>query len=351
MRIYLILICRSPLDRQQYASPMLQPRFDKLDCAVRVITPENIAFEYELAGPFQRLPAFAFDISIRIAVFVALMIVLTFALSWLALGGLVVAVTGFLMFFLFSWFYGIYFETRFNGRTIGKMVFRLRVISVDGRPINGVQAALRNLLRPADMAVPLSLQVLGPDAAPASIIPTLLVGLTCMLVTRRSQRIGDLAAGTMVISEHRKRSAFNLQPDDLRAFGLAELIPANFPISSSLAQTTALYMENRRRLSPPRREEIARHLAEPLIERLELLPDTSPDLLLCALYVRIFLSEEQQQQGQARLRSLVQVARVPPPIASAYRPTTSAAMPPPAMPQPKPSGDIESASEAKDGHG
>lgn len=284
---------------------MLRPRAEKIDCSVSVITPENIEFEYALAGPFQRLPAFAFDVALR-AVLIGLIIFLLM-LTFAALGatiGVLFAAFSYIVFFLLSWFYGIYFESRFNGRTPGKMLFRLRVISVDGRPINAVQAALRNLLRLADMNVLISLQFFDPEAPPAFIIPTLAVGLVVMTVTRRMQRIGDLAAGTMVVSEHSSRSPWHLQPDDPRAFGLAELIPATYPISSSLAQTVGMYMENRQRLGPGRRLEVAKHVSEPLIKKFELLPDTSPDLLLCALYVRIFLSESQQAEGRQRLRAV-----------------------------------------------
>jgi uncharacterized RDD family membrane protein YckC len=251
------------------------------------------------------LPAFVFDVALR-AVLIGLLIFLLM-MTFAALGGTVgvlFAAFAYIAFFLLSWFYGIYFESRFNGRTPGKMLFRLRVISVDGRPINAVQAALRNLLRLADMNVLLSLQFFDPDAPPAFIIPTLAVGLVVMTITRRMQRIGDLAAGTMVVSEHSSRSPWHLQPDDLRAYGLAELIPATYPISSSLAQTVGMYMENRRRLGPGRRLEVAKHVSDPLIKKFELLPDTSPDLLLCALYVRIFLSEAEQAEGRERLRAV-----------------------------------------------
>ncbi len=289
----------------------------QLDCFARVITPENIEFDYALAGPFQRLPAFAFDFAVRVLVFITLLFLFGIAVSWTGFGGAFLSVMASLMFFVFSWFYGIYFEARFNGRTLGKMLFQLRVISVDGRPINGVQAALRNLLRLADMNVLLSLQLFSPDAPPMYIIPTMTVGLVTMMLTPRLQRLGDLAAGTMVVSEHKRRSPWNLQPDDVRAFGLAELIPVNFQVSSSLAQTIGLYMENRKRLSPPRRIEVAKHLAEPLIQQFELLPDTSSDLLLCALYVRVFLSADQQQQGRERMRQLT-APKQPPPLRTQF---------------------------------
>ncbi|RMF37638.1 MAG: RDD family protein [Planctomycetota bacterium] len=281
---------------------------DKIDCRVRVVTPENIAFEYRLAGPFQRLPAFIFDFLARCVIFIGLVFMTGLVFSQIPLGGTLTGVLGVLLFFFLSWFYGIFFETRFNGRTLGKMLVGLRSISTDGRPINGMQAALRNLLRSGDMGLFLSLQIFDPEAPPAYIIPTFSLGLAVMLLSPRMQRIGDLAAGTMVIVEGSRRGLSKFVPEDPRAFGLAELIPAAFRVNHSLAQTIGLYMENRGRLSPARRREIARHLATPLIQQFELMQDTSPDLLLCALYVRTFMSEEQQKAGRDRMRRTLQPA-------------------------------------------
>lgn len=296
---------------------------DKLDCYVSVITPENIEFDYALAGPFQRLPAFLFDLLVRFALLFVISVASAIFFSWLPFNGALATVITILLFFALSWFYGIFFETRFNGRTLGKMIFKLRVISVDGRPINGVQAALRNMLRLADMGVLLSFQVFDNEAPPRYAIPTMIVGLVAMASTRRLQRIGDLAAGTMVVSENTRRSPWDIRPDDARAFGLADLIPATFQPSNSLAQTIALYMENRKRLSPMRRNEIARHIALPLIRRFELLPDTSPDLLLCALYVRVYLPEDQREVGRQRMKQLGPAFAPPPKPLLAASPLTA----------------------------
>ncbi len=276
---------------------------DKLDCSTRVITPENIEFEYALAGPFQRLPAFLLDLTLRALFLVGVAITLTFFSAFTFGGESVVGIVLLLLFFLLSWYYGIFFETRFNGRTPGKMLMRLRVISVDGRPINATQAALRNLLRLADMCVLLPLRSFAEEGPMAYVVPTLFIGFVSMFLTRRMQRLGDLAAGTMVISEAHTSSLRPMAPEDPRAFGLAELIPATFSPSHSMAQTIGLYMENRQRLSPARRSEVSKHLAEPLMRRFEMLPDTSSDLLLCALYTRIFLSAEEQAQGLERMRA------------------------------------------------
>ncbi|GIX00683.1 MAG: hypothetical protein KatS3mg111_4015 [Pirellulaceae bacterium] len=281
----------------------------RTDCRVKVITPENVAFDYMLAGPFQRLPAFLFDLGLRVGVYLVLVVFFSLAFAWLNISSTLVMVLALMLYFAFSWFYGVFFESLFDGRTPGKMLFGLRVIATDGRPINAVQALLRNLLRAADMAVFLPLMMLDAEAPPAYVIPTCSVGLMAMVLSSRLQRVGDLAAGTMVIVEGRRRRLSKIIPEDVRAFGLAELIPPTFRPSQTLAQSIGMYMENRPRWPAARRAEVARHLATPLLDRFQLKPDTSADLLLCALYVKIYLSEEQQRAGRARLRQVLQSRR------------------------------------------
>jgi hypothetical protein len=58
----------------------------------------------------------------------------------------------------------------------------------------------------------------------------------------------------------------------------------------------ATYVERRRFFTPPRRREVARHLAEPLLEKFGLPGDTSYDLLLCALYYRTFIADRSQDE-------------------------------------------------------
>ena len=127
-------------------------RRDQLDTSIEITTPENIAFRYQLAGPFQRLPAFLIDFGVRITIIFSLWICMTFL--GIVLGGFVVALI-FVAYFVMSWFYGVILETYFNGRTLGKHVLGLRVLTDQGRPINGEQAVLRNLFRTADLFFPL----------------------------------------------------------------------------------------------------------------------------------------------------------------------------------------------------
>ncbi len=153
---------------------------------------------------------------------------------------------------------------------------------------------LRNLLRLCDFAPPLSFTLLIPSAPAVDILPTCLVGLVAMTLTLRMQRVGDLAANTMVVWEGRRGYNANLQPEDPRAYALADLIPPTFQVSRTLARATALYMERRAFISNQRREELAGNLAQPLLRLFQMRPDTSADLLLCAIYVRIYQSEEQR---------------------------------------------------------
>ncbi len=268
-----------------------------LDTTIAVITPENSAFEYQIAGPLRRTPAYLIDVLVRWAVIILL--VITFFLLGLAIN---IAVMGpyilaliLIAYFLLSWFYGTVMETYYNGRTIGKWACGIRAIDVTGKPMNGRSAFLRNLLRVADFA-PMAALTTFNEALPALMwIPTGMVALLSMVVTRRMQRLGDLAAGTMVIVDERHWSLPVAKIEDPRVPALASFIPGDYRISRSMARTLAIYAERRQYLTPQRRREIARHLADPLIERFEFRNDIDTDLLLYALYYRAFLMKSDEE--------------------------------------------------------
>src|SRR5207253_4643105 len=82
--------------------------------------------------------------------------------------------------------YDIVFEVFASGRTPGKGLNGLRVVRTDGSPVGFFTSAVRNVLRLADL------------------LPGMyLAGIVSILVTRRNQRLGDLAAGTLVVRERR----------------------------------------------------------------------------------------------------------------------------------------------------
>jgi uncharacterized RDD family membrane protein YckC len=266
----------------------------QIDNTIRIVTPENIAFHYRLAGPFRRLPAFLIDLVIRAFLFWAILAA-AFSASPL-LGGLLAPVL-LLSYFVLDWFYGGLFETYMNGQTPGKWLVGIRVLTTAGEPIDGLQAVMRNILRLVDMSPLLSLEVFG--LPPLYLLPTFAAGLAAASLNPRFQRLGDLACGTMVVIEERRRLTGTARLEDPQAARLAAHIPADFRVSPSMARALAAYADRRRYFSPPRRQEIARHLAEPLLRLLRLPPDTSYDLLLCALYHRAFIADRDEEQQRA----------------------------------------------------
>ena len=100
----------------------------------------------------------------------------------------------FIAFYFVWWFliifgYDVLFETLGNGRTIGKRAVGIRVVRAGGHPVGFLTSAVRNLLRVIDFL-------------PAAYG----VGITSILVTTRNQRLGDIAAGTLVVRDESRRS-------------------------------------------------------------------------------------------------------------------------------------------------
>lgn len=265
-----------------------------IDLSTVVTTPENIAFDYRIAGPFRRLPAYLTDLAIRWFAMGAGLICLLFLLAGFGIGtsllSEVFVFTFIVLTFFWQWFYDTFFEVFWNGQTPGKRYFNLRVMSSDGRPVNAMQAMIRNLLRVADNAPLLSLEMLVDDSPPFYVIPTFLCGFACMVISKKFQRLGDLAAGTIVVVTERGWAPPKIEIEDNRVPGLASFIPANFRLTASLAKAISLYMERRKYMNPSRRLELAGHVAYPLMRRFGFREDTCPDLLLCAIYYREFVA-------------------------------------------------------------
>jgi uncharacterized RDD family membrane protein YckC len=142
-------------------------------------TPEGIVFSQLLAGPVTRFLAWLID-AFCISV---LMMILSIAINLIGLLNANIALAFYaIAYFVVSIGYGIFFEWSMRGQTIGKKLLRLRVVDVEGMRLQFNQIVTRNLLRCVD-ALPL-LYLVG--------------GLTCWL-NRNCQRLGDIAANTVVI--------------------------------------------------------------------------------------------------------------------------------------------------------
>ncbi len=148
---------------------------------MRVRTPEGVTFSFRLASPVLRLCALVID---WLAVMTAWS-VLAAAIALLKLLSRDFATAaGVVGYFVLSQGYDLVFERIWRGQTLGKKLLRLRVVDARGLPLTFPQTVLRNLLRFVD-ALPLAY----------------LVGGVAALVNKRGQRLGDLAAGTLVVYE------------------------------------------------------------------------------------------------------------------------------------------------------
>jgi uncharacterized RDD family membrane protein YckC len=264
----------------------------QLDSRIEIVTPENIAFQYVLAGPFRRLPAFLIDCAIRavvlLTIFIGCILFSIVGAGGVGTGVLLVA------WFALSWFYGGLFETFWNGQTPGKRILGLRVLSDNGQPINALQAVLRNVLRDVDAMPMVSIG-----------IPVYVLGLVTMSANDRFQRLGDLASGTIVVVEKRAKLRPLASMNQQEVVQFAQELPVNFVASRAMAQALSIYVARRELFSAPRRFEIARTLAEPLCVRWGLPADTNPDLLLSALYYRTFIADGTAAAESGSPRELV----------------------------------------------
>ena len=152
----------------------------------------------------------------------------------------------------------------------------IRVVSDQGVPITGAQAVLRNLVGALDGPIPFFY----------------LLGLTAMLATRKFQRLGDLAAGTMVVVEERRRRVGVIRVQQESAVEkLLPWLPLRVEAGPEMARALSDYVRHRQRLGRLVREEMAEPLARPLRARYRLPEDFSADAVLCAVYHRVFLGE------------------------------------------------------------
>lgn len=231
-----------------------------LDTAMLVVTPENVAFDFQLAGPFPRVLALLID---------GLVVAVLFLVIFLSLGAMAKALMGIalILWFFIWWGFGLVVETLNNGQTPGKAALSLRVVSATGLSITPAQAILRNLLR-------------GPD-----LIPPFFPGVFAMMGNARFQRLGDLAANTMVIIERRNTRPTPAWPEE-NTSEVQALIPKKFSPSIPLMETLASYIGRRKVLSAGRRKELAGVLAAHFRKVWSLPKSVDSDLLLCAMYER-----------------------------------------------------------------
>lgn len=208
-----------------------------LDTTRRVATPEGIELTLRLAGPVPRAIAWAIDLAIRAAILFAV----SMLAAWLGRAGMgVILLTAFFV----EWLLPAWFEASWNGQTPGKRAMGIMVLNDDGTPLRWPGALTRNLLRAVDF------------------LPLLYgVGLVAMLANRDFKRLGDLAAGTVVVYANDKIIIERNIPE------AAPIVP---PIALDLEEQRALLelAERSQSLTQERFEELA-ELPRPLVGSLD----------------------------------------------------------------------------------
>ena len=223
---------------------------------VFIDTPENVVLEAEIAGFGSRCIAALIDYVFVMAVMILLLCLFSGALrnsaptdTALAIGLLV------LVQFVIISFYHLFFEFMWNGQTPGKRRVGIRVVQANGMPMTASAILIRNLVRLFDF-LPLGYGV----------------GLLVLFSTKHTQRLGDLAARTIVVYE-RPRLNLNTIQEDLQVEYLHisryDLIPSNIQISNldqNDRRNIVHYLQRRSQLT--NREQVAILVAQPIAERI-----------------------------------------------------------------------------------
>jgi uncharacterized RDD family membrane protein YckC len=212
----------------------------ELEDRITLATPEGIELGLVLAGAGSRFIAGTIDLALEI-----ILIVLAGLVAFLLVGGgigvALFAMASFAAFYL----YDVLFEVLASGRTPGKRITHLRVVREEGTPVDLPASAIRNLLRLIDVL---------PFAY--------LVGLLMIVITKRNQRLGDLAAGTLVIRDAPARSDETSRPRASEA-----LDTTGWDVSAVSAEELAAvrrFLERRGQLDTRARRELAYRLEQGL---------------------------------------------------------------------------------------
>lgn len=178
---------------------------------VKIETPELVEVNLEVAGLGSRFVAQIIDWCVKWGILLLLVLLVAIPVSLLGAAGqfrtgsilLLALIIGLFYFFLLG--FDIYYEVRRNGQTPGKRLAGIRVIREGGAPLDFPSACIRNLLGLADF------------------LPMFyMLGGLLILLTPRGQRLGDLAAGTIVVRERASEP-----PADLQA-AIADLASGEF---------------------------------------------------------------------------------------------------------------------------
>lgn len=246
-----------------------------------VVTPEAVRLEFEAAGLGSRAVAFALDIAVRGTIIGFLILGVTLVAAAGAGAGVgmpnwVAMTLTLLLGFAAFWGYSITLETLWRGRTLGKAALGLRVVTSEGGPVRFRHAVIR-----AVMEIPDFWFTGGAGAVVSA------------LVTRNHQRLGDLAAGTLVLRERtgagRPAAVRFPVPAGAESYA-ATLDPAG--VTSEAYAALRAFLLRAGTLQPGVRADLARRLGEPIAARIG---HRKPDQVSWELFLACLAARYQQR--------------------------------------------------------
>ena len=232
---------------------------------VTISTPEGVDVDLSLAGIGSRFIAALIDTAIKVIALIGFFIFLFGGTSLLGGGSLTSlgAAAFYVVAFLILFAYDVFFETLSSGRTPGKRWTGLRVVRMGGRPVGFVASAIRNMVRIVDF------------------LPSLyLIGMIATIATRMNQRLGDLAAGTVVVRERpvtlappERPPAPTPMPSGAESWDVAA-------VTADDLATVRRFLERRGELAPHARAHLALELSNRLRHKVVGAPPMSPETFL-----------------------------------------------------------------------
>lgn len=217
-----------------------------------IITPEAVVLEFETAGVGSRMLARLIDGAVLwVGLFVVTLGVLPLLSASVEVGVVVSIILVFVMIFFMLFGYWMLAETLMRGRTPGKAAMGLRVVTIEGAPVRFRHAAIRAMVGFVDFLTP----PLGP------------VAVLSVLASPRDQRLGDMAAGTIVVRERSASGPATIavmveppgRPHLLAALSLSPLTDGQYQLLRSFLQRAPS-------LSPEARAQIGGHLSQAVTE-------------------------------------------------------------------------------------
>ena len=235
-----------------------------MDQEILVPTPESIEFSHEPAGIGSRFVASVVDSLLQaVMIMGAALIAGVWSLPLRSITSSIdpwAAAVMVIMIFLIFWGYYIFFEMVWNGQTPGKRAAGIRVLKEGGYPVGFLDSVVRNLLRPIDF------------------LPFFYgVGAIVVFCNSRCKRIGDFAAGTIVVKEQQIEMPHSLRasyvPIHKDAAIEGQKLTNLYKLSQTELEIVRQFITRRHSIQQSARSSLARKIAKPLIKKLELRPE------------------------------------------------------------------------------